>query len=270
MRLLITLAWIYSLTLSANLWAAYGDNTAAAPNTPVEDVSGPKVIALALDSNMKSGVRNVGIHGGQITELMEMDPDFKPGFWNIKGTDLETEKRIYEHIVTRYRKVPRYEAQQIASSIVYHSREKAVDPYLVAALVERESNFRKDAVSVHGARGLGQIMPFNLPRLNISDAFDISENISGTTLYLKEQLHKWAKVPDKTVQLALASYAEGPNAISRQNGQWKEKTSSYIDDIMQRYHKLHGRVFDEDQSEPVKPQLIEPNVGTYREVNVSM
>lgn len=43
--------------------------------------------------------------------------------------------------------------------ILHQAREHNLDPYLLAALIKTESNFRPDAESPKGARGLMQIMP---------------------------------------------------------------------------------------------------------------
>jgi soluble lytic murein transglycosylase-like protein len=234
------------------LWAAYGDNIALPLNDAEAGKRGPLVINVKASPD---GDKNVAF----IEELLPPDEEDTEAMLApneaVYSHDPHTEKKIFNYITRRHRKVPKNEASQIASSIVHSSKKHMVDPFLVTALVERESNFKKDAVSIHGAQGLGQIMPFNLAHLNISDAFSISENISGTAQYLKQQLGKWSKTPEKSVELALASYAEGPNAITRQQGRWKNKTNGYIKDIMSRYHKLLG------SPEPDLTESAELNVG---------
>ena len=64
-----------------------------------------------------------------------------------------------------------------------HIREVAVryeiQPILVAAIVEAESEFNPRAVSRRGARGLMQLMPGTASSLRVSDTFDPYENIEG-------------------------------------------------------------------------------------------
>jgi soluble lytic murein transglycosylase-like protein len=63
--------------------------------------------------------------------------------------------------------------------IHYESRRVAIEPELVLALIEVESRFDEYAISVSGARGLMQIMPFWLDEIGISDRnlFKIRTNI---------------------------------------------------------------------------------------------
>jgi soluble lytic murein transglycosylase-like protein len=63
--------------------------------------------------------------------------------------------------------------------IHYEARRVAIEPELVLALIEVESRFDEYAISVSGARGLMQVMPFWLDEIGISDQnlFKIRTNI---------------------------------------------------------------------------------------------
>jgi soluble lytic murein transglycosylase-like protein len=61
----------------------------------------------------------------------------------------------------------------------YESRRVSLEPELVLALIEVESSFDEFAISVSGARGLMQVMPFWLDEIGISDKnlFKIRTNL---------------------------------------------------------------------------------------------
>lgn len=63
--------------------------------------------------------------------------------------------------------------------IHYESRRVDIDPELVLAVIEVESRFDEFAISVSGARGLMQVMPFWLDEIGISDKnlFKIRTNL---------------------------------------------------------------------------------------------
>ena len=61
----------------------------------------------------------------------------------------------------------------------YESRRVNIEPELVLAIIEVESRFDEFAISVSGARGLMQVMPFWLDEIGISDKnlFKIRTNL---------------------------------------------------------------------------------------------
>ena len=61
----------------------------------------------------------------------------------------------------------------------YEARRVDIEPELVLALIEVESAFDEYAISVSGARGLMQVMPFWLDEIGISDQnlFKINTNL---------------------------------------------------------------------------------------------
>lgn len=63
--------------------------------------------------------------------------------------------------------------------IHYESRRVDIEPELVLAVIEVESRFDEFAISVSGARGLMQVMPFWLNEIGISDnnLFKIRTNL---------------------------------------------------------------------------------------------
>jgi soluble lytic murein transglycosylase-like protein len=68
---------------------------------------------------------------------------------------------------------------EILKQVHYEATRVRVEPELVLALIEVESHFNEYAISVSGARGLMQVMPFWLDEIGISDKnlFKIRTNL---------------------------------------------------------------------------------------------
>jgi hypothetical protein len=94
------------------------------------------------------------------------------------------------------------------------ARLHQVSPDLVKAVIAAESEFDQWAVSSKGARGLMQLMPDTARRLGVGDSFDARQNIFGGTQYLRQMLDRFGG----DVDLALAAYNAGPNAVLRYGG----------------------------------------------------
>lgn len=88
-----------------------------------------------------------------------------------------------------------------------------LDPNLVKAVVRTESNFNPMAVSRAGAKGLMQLMDFNLGPLGVSNPFDPAQNVEGGTKHLRRLLDKYGDLPK-----ALAAYNAGSPAVDRHGG----------------------------------------------------
>ena len=147
---------------------------------------------------------------------------------------------IYSYIRSIYKKVSDDDAKAISNSLVEYGKQYDLDPKLAAALMARESSFNKEAVSVTGARGLGQIKDFNYDHLNIEDPHDIDQNVSGTINYLKMLIQKW-KGSDEDVSMGLASYFRGYTNVKndqKKTGGLNDKTQGYVDDILDYYDRL--------------------------------
>ena len=67
----------------------------------------------------------------------------------------------------------------LLKQVHYEARRVEIEPELVLAVIEVESHFDEYAISVSGARGLMQVMPFWLEEIGISDKnlFKIRTNL---------------------------------------------------------------------------------------------
>jgi soluble lytic murein transglycosylase-like protein len=92
--------------------------------------------------------------------------------------------------------------------------EHDVDEDLLASVVKAESNGQVRAVSRTGARGLMQLMPGTAQELGVADSFAPEENVRGGTAYLDALLTRY----HDNIELALAAYNAGPEAVDRYHG----------------------------------------------------
>jgi hypothetical protein len=108
------------------------------------------------------------------------------------------------------------------------ARLHQVSSDLVKAVIAVESEFDQWAVSSKGARGLMQLMPGTARSLGVADSFDARQNIFAGTQYLRQMLDQFGG----DVDLALAAYNAGPNAVLRYGGipPYRE-TRGYVDKV---------------------------------------
>lgn len=92
-----------------------------------------------------------------------------------------------------------------------------IDPTLVRAVLEVESNYDPAAVSKKGALGLMQLMPGTAKRFAVKNAFNPLDNIDGGVRYLKYLLTLFQNT-DSPEALAIAAYNSGEGAVIRHGG----------------------------------------------------
>ena len=107
------------------------------------------------------------------------------------------------------------------------AQANGVDPVLVQALIQVESNYRPRARSSKGAKGLMQLMPSVLREYNVRNAYDPKANIEAGVRKLKTLIDRWG------VDLALAAYNAGEGAVQKFNGipPYRE-TRNYVSRIL--------------------------------------
>ena len=107
------------------------------------------------------------------------------------------------------------------------SEAHGVDPMLVRALIQVESNYKPRARSPKGAMGLMQLMPATARVYRVRNPFDPRANIEAGIKHLKMLIDRFG------VELALAAYNAGEGAVKKFNGipPYRE-TRNYVSRIL--------------------------------------
>jgi soluble lytic murein transglycosylase-like protein len=116
------------------------------------------------------------------------------------------------------------------------ARANRLEPALVTAVIVAESGGDPLAVSKRGARGLMQLMPATARRYGVRNVFDPEQNIRGGSQYLRDLAERY----QNDLELMLAAYNAGPDAVDRQGGRIPpfRETLEYVPRVLQIYHRL--------------------------------
>lgn len=124
--------------------------------------------------------------------------------------------------------------------IRHYASSYRLEEALVKAVIKAESNYNPQAVSSKGARGLMQLIPETARQMRVNDPFDPMQNIRGGSNYLRLMLDQF----NGNIDLALAAYNAGPNAVQRHGGiPPYEETRTYVQRV-RRYLDLYRRAGD--------------------------
>lgn len=159
-------------------------------------------VRLVIKKDGTKVISNVGFGGGQATDYN----------WLARQHDRRSR---YDPLIERY------------------SEKYGVDPTLVRAVIQVESNFNPRCVSNKGARGLMQLMPGTARRYGVTQVHDPEQNIKGGVHYLAYLLEMF----NDDLQRALAAYNAGEGAVQRYGGiPPYEETSTYVKRALTVYY----------------------------------
>lgn len=122
-----------------------------------------------------------------------------------------------------------------AEKLVKEAAERHnVDPALVRAVIQTESNWNPSAYSRKGAGGLMQLIPTTAQRYGANDVFNPQQNIDAGVRHLKWLLERY----NGNLDLALAAYNAGEGAVDRAHGipAFRE-TRDYVQKVQDAYFK---------------------------------
>ena len=122
-----------------------------------------------------------------------------------------------------------------AEKLVREAAERhRIDPALVRAVIETESNWNAGAISRKGAVGLMQLIPTTAQRFGVDDLYSPQQNVDAGVRYLKTLLERY----NGNLDLALAAYNAGEGAVDRAHGvpSFRE-TRSYVQRVQSAYFR---------------------------------
>lgn len=101
--------------------------------------------------------------------------------------------------------------KRIYNAVNNAASKYGVDPNLILSIIKHESDFQPEVTSSAGATGLMQIMPGNYADNNITNGYDIDQNVNGGTKLLKNCLDLYGG----NLEMGLMAYAAGPGTMNK-------------------------------------------------------
>lgn len=145
------------------------------------------------------------------SRLITDHPRTEPGYRLIK---VYSESDLWQQTSRPQRKTVTPRPSSFDSLIQRTADQVSLDPMLIKSVMHAESAFNPNAVSHKGASGLMQLMPETARRYGVSSIFDPRQNVMGGARYLSYLLDRF----DGDLELALAGYNAGENAVDRTGG----------------------------------------------------
>ena len=123
--------------------------------------------------------------------------------------------------------------KRFASKIAEVAKRYQVPEALLHAVITIESAYDPDAISRAGAVGLMQLMPATARRYGVANRRNPYANLTGGTRYLKDLLIRF----DRNLELALAGYNAGENAVEKFGNQIPpfDETQNYVRKVLKLY-----------------------------------
>ena len=114
-----------------------------------------------------------------------------------------------------------------------------LDEALLHALISTESGYNPRALSSRGAVGLMQVMPGTGQRYGVTNLNDPTQNIRVGARYLHDLLRQF----DNDLQLALAAYNAGENAVLRYGRRIPpyRETLQYVPRVLALYKRFREK-----------------------------
>jgi hypothetical protein len=226
--------------------------------TPGESMEKRPKKTLALTLNCAAGCTKLGLLVGLfllIPALWSLDQVFAPMELPAHFTDdsivtkIEIPRQLvkaFNIVKSRRPEIADTDAWHMSEVVLSESSKHRLDPLLVLALIQTESNFHQTAVSPVGARGLMQIMPETGKHL--ADAWHRERGLSPAIFQpetLDDPLHnirlgtyylQGLRKQFQNIRLALTAYNLGPGEVKNRLDNDLEFSNQFAALVLDTYH----------------------------------
>lgn len=119
--------------------------------------------------------------------------------------------------------------EDVKQNIIKQAKTMGVEPAIVLSLAKTESGFNQNAKSVGGHIGVFQLSHSTAKRMGL-DPYNLDDNIKGGITYFKNMYDRFG-----SMELALAAYNSGPEAVKRHNNAVPKHSRPFVNRIMNDY-----------------------------------
>lgn len=156
----------------------------------------------------------------------------------------------YALSVSNAKRLPSHKRYSMAEVITEQAKLHNIDPLLIVALIQVESNFKDNALSKKGAKGLMQLLPNTAKYIHSKDSkgindftnlYDMETNIKLGTAYMDYLLKK----TKGNMEHALIAYNMGPGNMykamrnNRLPKNYSNKVLTVYNDLQKKVESLH-------------------------------
>ena len=147
------------------------------------------------------------------------------------------------HVLQRFRtRLPRAEQRKLAWLILRESRKYGQDYRLILAIIKTESEFKHNAISSKGAKGLMQIKPYVGQAIarDIDIRWEGDETLFNPHLNVKMGLHYLSRLLLRfgDLKVALTAYNVGPTFVRKRLKAKRKLPSRYSKKVMKAYQEF--------------------------------
>ena len=118
----------------------------------------------------------------------------------------------------------------VKQSIIKQSKELGVEPAIMLSIAKTESGFNQSAKSLCGHIGVFQLSSATAKHMGI-DPYKLEDNVKGGIIYYKNMYTMF-----NSMELAVAAYNSGPEAIKRNNNVVPKHSQHFVSRIMKDYN----------------------------------
>ena len=150
--------------------------------------------------------------------------------------------KTFEYLKDKKVKESEEKLRTIAGSVYEESQRYDIDYRLILAVMKVESNFRHDAISRKGARGLLQVKPSlaryisktsDIPVKNSKCLYEPEKNIKIGVNYLSRLIERF-----ENIYTALHAYNAGPRRVKRNTSDDEIPNNRFTKKVIKEYQQI--------------------------------